>query len=235
MYFYKIARSKPDKFSAALIAGAQAHLGADYDVATHFTPRYKPWDKRLCLVPDGDLFQAIRKGEASIVTDKIERFTTGGIKLESGKELPADLIITATGLRLQLLSGITIFVDDERVDLSKTYNYKGTMFSGVPNFALTVGYTNASWTLKAELTSTYVCRLINYMERRGWRSAVPRADGSIGEKPMMDLTSGYVQRSIDELPKQGLKRPWTLRQNYPRDIVDLRYGKMNDGALQFSR
>ena len=235
MYFYKIARSKPDKFSAAIIAGAQAHLGPDYDVATHFTPRYKPWDQRLCLVPDGDLFQSIRKGEASIVTDTIERFTENGIQLVSGKQLPADLIITATGLKLQVLSQIAIVVNDERVDLAKTFNYKGTMFSGVPNFALTIGYTNASWTLKAELTSRYVCRLINYMDRRGWRSAVPRVDGTIGEQPMFNLSSGYVQRGIDQLPKQGLKRPWTLRQNYPRDIVDLRYGKLNDGAIQFSR
>ena len=235
MYFYKIARTKPDKFSAAIIAGAQARLGADYDVATHFTPRYKPWDQRLCLVPDGDLFQAIRKGDASIVTDTIERFTENGIRLESGKELPADIIVSATGLKLQLLSGVTIFVDDERVDLTKTFNYKGTMFSGVPNFALTVGYTNASWTLKAELTSRYICRLLNYMDRHNWRSAVPRVQGTIGEKPMMDLTSGYVQRSLDQLPKQGLTRPWTLRQNYPRDIMDLRYGKLKDGALQFSR
>ena len=235
MYFYKIARSKPEKFSAAIIAGAQQHLGAEYDVATHFTPSYKPWDQRLCLVPDGDLFQAIRKGDASIVTDKVERFTEHGIQLASGTELPADIIVTATGLHLQLLSGIAIYVDNERVDLSKTFNYKGTMFSGVPNFALTVGYTNASWTLKAELTSRYVCRLINYMDRRGLRVAVPQPDGSIGEKPMMDLTSGYVLRSIDQLPKQGLKKPWTLRQNYPRDILDMRYGKMNDGAMQFSR
>ncbi len=235
MYFYRIARREPDKFSAAIIAGAQAHLGPEYDVATHFTPKYKPWDQRLCLVPDGDLFQSIRNGEASIVTDKIERFTENGIKLESGKELTADLVITATGLKLQLLSGVNIVVDGERVELGKTYNYRGTMFSGIPNFALTIGYTNASWTLKAELTSRYVCRVINYMDRRGLRTAVPRVDGSIGERPLMDLASGYIQREISLLPKQGLKKPWTLRQNYPRDIVDLRYGKMNDGAMQFSR
>ncbi len=234
MYFYNLCRSKPAKVSAAIIAGAKAYLGADYDL-THFTPRYKPWDQRMCLVPDGDLFQTIRKGDASIVTDTIERFTETGIKLASGKELPADLIVTATGLKLQLLSGVTIFIDGERIDLAKTYNYRGTMFSGIPNFALTIGYTNASWTLKAELTSRYVCRIINYMDRHGWKSAVPRVNGSIGEKPLMDFSAGYVQRELALLPKQGLDKPWSLRQNYPRDIMDLRYGKMNDGALQFSR
>ena len=235
MYFYKLSRNKPEKVSAAIVAGAKALLGADYDVATHFTPSYKPWDQRICLVPDGDLFKVLRSGEATIVTGKIERFTEHGVRLENGKEVPADLIVTATGLKMQLLSNVEIFVDGERVELSKTFNYKGTMFSGVPNFALTIGYSNAPWTLKSELTSRYVCRLLNYMDRRGWRTAVPRADGSIGEQPMFGLTSGYVQRALDQLPKQGLKKPWALRQNYPRDMLDMRYGKMDDGALQFSR
>ena len=235
MYIYKMSRTKPDKLSAAIIAGAQKHLGPEYDVATHFTPRYKPWDQRLCLVPDGDLFESIRKGQASIVTDTIERFTEHGIQLASGRELLADIVVTATGLKLQLLSNIAIIVDGEPIELSKTFNYRGTMFSGIPNFALTIGYTNASWTLKAELTSRYVCRILNYMDRRGLRMAVPRVTGSIGEKPLMALSAGYIQREIDTLPKQGLAKPWTLRQNYPRDIVDLRYGKLEDGALQFSR
>ncbi len=236
MYFYRIARSKPEKFSALLIGGAKAQLGADYDVATHFTPKYKPWDQRLCLAPDGDLFKTIREGDADIVTDTIESFTEGGIKLASGRELPADVVVTATGLKLQLISGVEVYVDNARVNLSQTFNYKGTMFSGIPNFALTVGYTNASWTLKAELSSRYVCRLLNYMDRHGWRAAVPHlVEGSVGEQPMITLTSGYIQRSIDQLPKQGLKTPWTLHQNYPRDIFDLRYGKVNDGALSFSR
>jgi monooxygenase len=236
MYFYQIARSKPEKFSALLIGGAQKHLGGSYDVATHFTPKYKPWDQRLCLAPDGDLFKTIREGDATIVTDSIESFTEDGIKLASGKELPADVIVTATGLKLQLISGVDIYVDNSRVELSKTFNYKGTMFSGIPNFALTIGYTNASWTLKAELSSLYVCRLINYMDRRGWRTAVPHlVEGSVGEQPMISLTSGYVQRAIDQLPKQGFKKPWTLHQNYPRDIIALRYGKVDDGAIRFSR
>ncbi len=233
-YFYKVARSKPDKFSAAVIAGAQARLGPDYDVKTHFTPKYKPWDQRLCLVPDGDLFKAIREGHASVVTDQIERFTATGVKLSSGEEVPADIIVSATGLRLQLLSGVDIFMDDRRVELAKTFNYKGSMFSGVPNFAITIGYAHASWTLKAELTSLYVCRLLNYMDRRGWRSATPRVTGEMGEKPLMELTSSYVQRSADHLPKQGVKKPWMVR-GYPRDLITARFGRVSDDALVFSR
>ena len=236
MYFYRAARKEPEKFSALIIGGAKAHLGPDYDVATHFTPKYKPWDQRLCLVPDADLFKAIRKGDASIVTDTVDTFTETGIKLASGKELPADIIVTATGLKLQLLTGIELYVDDARVDFSKTFNYKGTMFSGIPNFALTIGYAHISWTLKAELTSLYVCRLLNYMDRHRFRSAVPYLlEGSAGEQPLFNLTSGYAKRALDELPRQGLKRPWTLHQNYPRDFMAMRYGKINDGGLRFSR
>ncbi len=235
MYFYKLARTKPEKMAAAIIGGAKAHLGPEYDVGTHFTPTYKPWDQRMCLVPDGDLFASIRKGDATIVTDKIDHFTEHGIKLQSGKELPADIIVTATGLKLQLVSGISMFVDGQKVELSKIFNYKGTMFSGVPNFAIMIGYTNASWTLKAELTSRYFCRLINYMQSHGFRSAVPKVTDDIGEQPLMSLQAGYVQRELAHLPKQGLKRPWTLQQNYPKDILALRYGKVNDGALVFSQ
>jgi monooxygenase len=236
MHFYKIARTAPDKFSAAVIGGARAQLGEGYDVGTHFTPKYKPWDQRLCLVPDGDLFKSIREGHATIVTDTIERFTETGIKLTSGKELPADIIVTATGLKMQLISGVEVYVDSKRIELAQTFNYKGTMFSGIPNFALTIGYTNASWTLKAEISCLYVCRLLNYMDRRKFRIAVPNfVEGSIGEQPMVSLTSGYVQRALTELPKQGLKEPWTLRQNFPRDSVSLRFGKVNDGSMRFSR
>ena len=236
MHFYKIARTAPDKFSAAVIGGARAQLGEGYDVDTHFTPKYKPWDQRLCLVPDGDLFKSIREGHATIVTDTIESFTETGIKLNSGKELPADIIVTATGLRMQLISGVEVYVDSKRIELAKTFNYKGTMFSGIPNFALTIGYTNASWTLKAEISCLYVCRLLNYMDRHRFRSAAPNfVEGSIGEQPMVTLTSGYVQRALTELPKQGLKEPWTLRQNFPRDSISLRFGKINDGSMRFSR
>ncbi len=235
MYFYHLSRTKPEKVAAAIIGGAQLHLGPEYDVGTHFTPSYKPWDQRMCLVPDGDLFGAIRKGDATIVTDKIERFTEHGIKLQSGRELEADVIVTATGLKMQLISGVTMFVDGKKVELSKTFNYKGTMFSGVPNLAITIGYTNASWTLKAELTSMYFCRLINYMESHGYRSAVPSLTDDVGEQPLMNLQAGYVQRELAHLPKQGLKKPWTLQQNYPKDILALRYGKVNDGAIRFAQ
>ena len=235
MYFYHLSRTKPEKVAAAIIGGAQLHLGPEYDVGTHFTPSYKPWDQRMCLVPDGDLFGAIRKGDATIVTDKIERFTERGIKLQSGRELDADVIVTATGLKMQLISGVSMFVDGTKIELSKTFNYKGTMFSGVPNFAITIGYTNASWTLKAELTSMYFCRLINYMERRGYRSAMPTLTDDVGEQPLMNLQSGYVQRELAHLPKQGLKKPWTLQQNYPKDILALRYGRVDDGTMQFAQ
>jgi cation diffusion facilitator CzcD-associated flavoprotein CzcO len=234
MYFYWFARKRPEKFSAVLTKRAKDELGADYEVA-HLTPKYKPWDQRLCLAPDGDIFKTIAKGSASIVTDTIQSFTETGIKLVSGKELAADIIVTATGLKLQLISSIPVYVDDVRVDAARTLNYKGTMFSGIPNFAVTIGYANASWTLKAELSSRYVCRLLNYMDRHKWRIAVPQFDDEsvIGE-PMFTLTSGYIQRAIDQLPKQGVKEPWRIRQNYVRDMLALRYGKIDDGAIRFS-
>jgi monooxygenase len=234
LWFYDIARKKPEKISAAIIAGAKKRLGPDVDAGVHFTPNYKPFDQRVCVAPDGDIFESLRKGEASIVTDKIERFTETGILLASGKELPADLIVTATGLKLELLSGLQIFVDDQAVSLAKTYNYRGTMFSGIPNFALTVGYTNLPWTLKAELVSKFVCRVINYMDRRKFRSAVPKPGADIGDQPLMNLQSGYVQRELENLPRQGTKTPWALR-SYPHDRMNLYYSKVDDGSLEFSR
>ena len=234
MHFYKIAREQPDKFSAAILGGARAQLGENYDI-THFTPKYKPWDQRLCLVPDGD-FKTNREGKASVVTDTIESFTANGIKLASGKELPADIIVTATGLTMQLISGVQIFVDGQRIEFNKTFNYKGTMYSGIPNFALAMGYTNASWTLKAELSCLYVCRLLNYMDRRKFRSAVPNyIEGAFPERPLVTLSAGYVQRAISDLPKQGTTHPWTLRNNFPRDAVALRFGKVDDGSIRFAR
>ena len=236
MYFYKIARTQPEKFSAAVIGGARTQLGETFDVDTHFTPKYKPWDQRLCLVPDGDLFKTLREGKASIVTDTIDSFTENGIKLSSGKELPADIIVTATGLTMQLVSGVQIYVDEKRIELAKTFNYKGTMFSGIPNFALAIGYTNASWTLKAELSCRYVCRLLNYMDRNKFRSVVPNfAEGSVEAEPLVSLTSGYVQRASEGLPRQGLKKPWMLQQKFPHDAVSLRFGKVNDASILFSR
>jgi len=235
MFFYNMARKKPDKFKAGVLKGVRAQLGPDYDVATHFTPRYNPWDQRLCLVPDSDLFQSLRAGSSSVVTDTIETFTPSGLRLASGRELAADVVVTATGLKLILLGGIEIMVDGGRVDLSRSLSYKGMMFSGVPNLASVLGYTNASWTLKADLTSEYVCRLIQYMDRRGMDVCTPTKTAEVAEMPFLDFTSGYVQRASEILPKQGATTPWKLRQNYARDLVSLRYGRVDDGTMVFTR
>ena len=234
MFFFNRARKRPERMKERLIGMVREELGPDYDVETHFTPLYNPWDQRLCLVPDGDLFAALREGRASVVTGKIDRFVPEGIRLESGDTLPADIIVTATGLELQLLSDVAFSVDGAPVDLSKCLNYKGMMYSDVPNLASSFGYTNASWTLKADLTCMYVCRLLNTMKRRGLRQATPRIDDdTIEEVPFLDFSSGYVQRAIDKFPKQGSKKPWKLNQNYARDIMALRYGSV-DTAMEFS-
>jgi cation diffusion facilitator CzcD-associated flavoprotein CzcO len=234
IWFFNHARKKPAKVKERLIGMVRDELGPDYDVGTHFTPRYNPWDQRLCLVPDGDLFAAIREGRASVATGQIDRFVAEGIRLKSGETLPADIIITATGLQLQLMSDIAFIVDGAAVDFAQTYNYKGMMFSGVPNLASTFGYTNASWTLKADLTSLYVCRLLNAMQRKGMRQATPRVGGEgIEPVPFLDFTSGYVQRSIDKLPRQGHRKPWRLNQNYARDLMALKFGSV-DREMEFS-
>ena len=235
MWFFRLARRKPEKVKAGIIGLIRQQLGPDYDVATHFTPRYNPWDQRLCLVPDGDLFREINAGRMSIVTDHIERFTQNGIKLKSGEELQADIVVTATGLQMKLFSGLEVAVDGTRVDLARTMSYKGMMFSGVPNFAAAFGYTNASWTLKADLTCEYVCRLLRYMDRHGYRQCMPKRDPSVAEVPWLDFTSGYVQRALGQLPRQGAKKPWKLYQNYARDLMALRFGSVKDGAMQFSK
>ncbi|MGH6780606.1 MAG: flavin-containing monooxygenase [Sphingomonadaceae bacterium] len=235
MFFFNLARKRPDRVKGKIIDAVRTELGPDYDVNTHFTPRYNPWDQRLCLVPDGDLFVVLRDGGASIATDTIERFTENGLKLGSGKELEADLIVTATGLDLQLLGGAAVSVDGVAVDPSRSLNYKGMMFSGIPNLASSFGYTNASWTLKADLTCGYVCRLINHMDRKGLRQCTPRlSDPSVSEVPFLDFSSGYVQRAIEKFPKQGSKKPWKLNQNYALDIVALRFGAVEDGVMEFS-
>ena len=235
MYFFNLCRRDPERVKALIRKGVTAFLGPQYDVDTHFTPRYNPWTQRLCLVPDGDLFRAIRKGQASVVTDHIETFTERGLKLKSGAELEADLIVTATGLNLKVLGGLEIVVDGERVDPAKTLAYKGMMYSGVPNFASASGYTNASWTLKCDLTCEYVCRLLNHMKRRGLRQCTPRnSDPTITELPWIDFSSGYVQRAVHKFPKQGSKAPWRLYQNYVRDLMLLRYGRVDDGVMEFS-
>jgi cation diffusion facilitator CzcD-associated flavoprotein CzcO len=235
MLFYNLARKRPERIKEFLIRLVREQLGPDYDVATHFTPRYNPWDQRVCLVPDADLFSAIKQGRASVVTDHIETFTEKGLELRSGQELEADVIVTATGLKLQLLSDIEFSVDGERRDLSKSLCYKAMMFSGVPNLAYSFGYTNASWTLKVDLTSEYVCRLLNHMERHGDTTCTPRHDPTVEEQPFLDFSSGYVQRALELMPKQGSKRPWRLYQNYVLDLLTLRFGKVDDGTMEFSR
>jgi monooxygenase len=233
--FFLLSRRAPRLIRALIRKAVEKRLPPGYEIDTHFNPRYNPWDQRVCLVPDGDLFEAICDGDASIVTDRIETFTEKGIRLASGTELEADLIVTATGLRLLPLGGITIAVDGREIELSETVGYKGMMFSGVPNLAITLGYTNASWTLKADLACEYVCRLLNHMDARGYRQCMPRApDPSLPTQPFLDLMSGYVLRSIDAFPKQGIRTPWRLHQNYARDILLLRRGALEDEGMEFS-
>ena len=235
MLFFNLARKNPEKTKQNLIGMVKKELGPDYDVATHFTPRYNPWDQRLCLVPDSDLFNALKDGSASVVTDQIERFTPSGILLKSGQELEADIIVTATGLKLELLGGMQVTVDGVAKNMSKTMSYKGMMFGDVPNLASSFGYTNASWTLKCDLTCEYVCRLLNHMDKTGTAIALPKADPSVAELPWLDFSSGYVQRATDALPKQGATKPWRLYQNYALDMLTLRYGKVEDGTMRFSK
>jgi monooxygenase len=231
---YRLSKRRPELVKKLIRKGLERRLPAGYDIDTHFKPTYNPWDQRMCLVPDSDLFEAISAGRASVVTDRIDTFTKKGLLLESGTELEADLIITATGLNLLWLGGLEISVDGEDLDLSKALSYKGLMLSGVPNMAFAVGYTNASWTLKCDLTSEYVCRVLNHMDAHGYRICVPRRDPTITEQPILDLTSGYVLRSLDKFPKQGSRPPWKLHQNYARDILTLRHRALEDGALEFS-
>ncbi|HKR12565.1 MAG TPA: NAD(P)/FAD-dependent oxidoreductase [Pyrinomonadaceae bacterium] len=234
-FFYAVARKQPALFKWMVAKGVRSELGKQYDLK-HFTPNYNPWDQRLCLVPDADLFQTIRDGRVSVVTDHIETFTEDGLLLKSGERLDADVIVTATGLVLKLFSGLQLVVDGVPVDLPKTLVYKGMMFSDVPNLAFAVGYTNASWTLKCDLVSEYVCRLLNHMDHHGYSTCTPRADDAdIGEEPVIDFNSGYVLRALDSLPRQGSKAPWRLRQNYIRDLSLMRYGRVADGTMEFKQ
>ncbi len=236
MVSYQLSRRAPGYMRSVLTKGVARHLPAGFDVATHFTPRYDPWDQRLCLVPDADLFKAISTGRVSIVTDHVERLTESGILLASGDELEADVIVTATGLNMLVLGGMRISLDGEPVDLAKTVGYKGIMFSGLPNLAATMGYTNASWTLKADLAAEYVCRLLGYMDSHGYRVCVPQSpDPSLPTEPFVGLTSGYVLRSVDSLPRQGARTPWRLHQNYLLDLRTLRHGRIADEGLSFHR
>ncbi|GGS11188.1 flavin-binding monooxygenase [Micromonospora fulviviridis] len=232
---FQLSRRAPNVVKKFLRRAARGSLPAGYDVDRHFSPRYNPWDQRLCVVPDGDLFAALRAGKAAVVTDTIDTFTERGIRLSSGEELPADVVVTATGLNLLALGGMTLAVDGAEVDLASTVAYKGMMLSGVPNFAMTIGYTNASWTLKADLVATYVCRLLRHLDETGQQVVTPLAPDTTDLVPIIDLQSGYVLRAVDRLPKQGPRAPWRLHQNYPRDVLLMRHGRLTDAGVRFSR
>ncbi|MGN6274758.1 MAG: flavin-containing monooxygenase [Solirubrobacterales bacterium] len=235
MAFYQLSRRAPRLARRLIRRGVERQLPPGYDVDRDFEPRYNPWDERVCLVPGGDLFEALRSGRAEVVTDTIETFTERGIELASGRELEADVIVTATGLNLLVFGGIEVSVDGERKRFSDLVGYKGAMFGRVPNLAIALGYTNASFTLKCDLVSQYVCRLLNHMDAHGYRVATPRdPDPSLPREPFINLTSGYVLRALDQLPKQGRSQPWRLHQNYARDIRLFKHGPIDD-EIDFSR
>jgi cation diffusion facilitator CzcD-associated flavoprotein CzcO len=232
---YQLSRRRPALMKRVLKAGVRRELPKGYDVDTHFTPTYDPWDQRLCVVPDGDLFRAIRAGTASVETDRIASFTERGLLLESGRELEADVIVTATGLELLFLGGIELAVDGEKVDVTERLTYKGMMLEGVPNLAIAIGYTNASWTLKCDLTCDYVCRLLSHLHDAGLRQCTPiNVDASVVAQPLLGLSSGYVTRAADRMPKQGSKFPWQVHQSYLRDYRALKRSPVVDDAMLFS-
>jgi cation diffusion facilitator CzcD-associated flavoprotein CzcO len=235
IYIYQLAQRFPNFVKTGIVKKVQQELGPGYDVATHFTPSYNPWEQRLCVVPDGDMFQTIKSGRASVVTGQIETFTEKGIRLQSGQELEADIVVTATGLVLQAFGGAELSVEGRSVDLSQTLAYKGVMLSGVPNLASVFGYINASWTLKADLICTYVCRLLNCMDRKGARQVTPQSRGETASAPFVEkFTPGYMQRALAHWPKQGSTAPWRVYQNYIRDAISLKWSPVDNQALEFS-
>ncbi|MCW2777607.1 MAG: flavin binding monooxygenase [Frankiales bacterium] len=231
---YKLSRKYPAKMRSFIRWATVKQLPEGYEVDTHFKPVYQPWDQRMCMVPNGDLFAAISRGDASVVTDHVETFTEQGLRLRSGQELEADVVVTATGLNLLAFGGLQLAVDGEDVDIRTTMAYKSLMLTGVPNFAYALGYTNASWTLKADLTSEYVCRLLAHMEATGTTTVVPERDPSVQEEPFLDFQAGYVVRAIEDFPKQGSAAPWKVTMNYVKDLRMLRHGSLVDG-VRFSR
>ena len=233
MGFYAFCRRYPARARRWIIGQVRKQLPEGYDLS-HFTPSYNPWDQRLCLVPDADLFKSVCEGKASVVTDHIASFTESGIQLRSGAELPADIVVSATGLKLKFLGGMSVAIDGMPIDPPSLLVYKGMMLSGVPNLAFAVGYTNASWTLKCDLTSRYVCRLLRHMDKKHYAACTPRRDPSVEELPLIDFSSGYVQRALGHLPKQGTTVPWRLYQNYALDLMTLQYGSVDDPAIAFS-
>jgi cation diffusion facilitator CzcD-associated flavoprotein CzcO len=234
IYVFNLSRKRPKLVKKFLLDQVRQELGEDYDVKKHFTPSYNPWDQRLCAVPEGDLFEAVRSRRAEVVTDTIDRFTANGILLDSGEELAADIIVFATGLNLKFIGGATLTVDGKVIDPSKLFVYRGMMLADVPNLVQVFGYTNSSWTLKSDLTGQFVCRLLNRMRKTGTTVAVPRMPaGGVEEEPMLDFSSGYILRSIDEFPKQGKHLPWRVYQNFIIDFINLRFRPLRDKVLQF--
>jgi monooxygenase len=235
MLSFQISRRRPQLMKNVIRKGLERSLPAGYDIDKHFKPPYDPWDQRLCVVPDGDLFKAIHRNDVDIITDHIDTFTKTGITLQSGKELDADIVVTATGLQMLALGGMEIIVDGHKVQLNETVGYKGMMFSGVPNLAAAIGYTNASWTLKCDLVCQYVTRLLRHMDEKGLRQVTPRwTDPTLPETPFVDLNSGYVMRAVDQFPRQASREPWRLYQNYVRDILLIKRSPLEDEALHFS-
>ena len=233
-YFYALCRRQPEKIRAFLRRTAKEHLGPSVDVDTHFKPRYNPWDQRLCLIPDGDLFRVLREGSARIVTEQIERLTEKGLKLHSGEEIDADIIVTATGLSIELLGGMDAFKDGEKVDIPQLVSYRGTMFGNIPNFFTIFGYPNASWTLRADLSCQYICRLLNFMKKHRYKTATPILQGeSLKLEPLLGLTSGYLQRAAHKMPRRGTAPPWCHYEYYFQDYLSLRWARLNDGVLSF--
>lgn len=234
MFFYGLSKKRPAAMKRLIEKGVKAELGEEH--LDDFRPKYDPWDQRLCLVPDSDLFASIREGKASIVNGEIETFTETGVRLEGGQTIDADIVITATGLVLKIMDGLTLVIDGKTVNLAEKITYKGMMYDNVPNLAQAFGYTNASWTLKCDLTSEYVCRLIKHMDRSGYTSCTPRLDDEdVERQPALDFNSGYVLRALDEIPSQGSKMPWRLHQNYAKDLRMIRYGKLEDGTMEFTQ
>ena len=233
MGLFAYARAFPGKMKKLLMKGAAAELPEGYEVEKHFNPSYKPWDQRLCVIPDGDLFRAIKAGRADVVTDEISHFAPRGIALKSGEMLEADIIVTATGLKMKLLGGARISIDGKVLDTHDVLVYKGMMMSGVPNFAIAFGYTNNSWTLKTDLTANLVCRILNYMDRKGYQVVRPEVPKDIEAEEFLPLDSGYMKRAQHILPKNGSKRPWRVYQNYLMDMMLTRLGRVNDRHLVF--